>query len=127
MKHICLQTRSALVIGLAASVIFAQMAVPSQAQYAHFFREAAMTPEDIEMAKNAAATLYTKSGVKVGETATWQNTDSGAEGTVEILEVEAQGPCVTFRHLAKTKTEPKIRYYSRRCKDAGGKWVLSAN
>ncbi|WP_299852100.1 hypothetical protein [uncultured Roseovarius sp.] len=127
MKQIILKTRSALTNGVVAGCLVLGLATSSLAQYAHFFRDAAMTPEDIEMAKNAAATLYTKSGVAVGETEKWSNAKSGAEGVVEILEVEDQGPCVTFRHLAKTKSEPQIRYYSRRCKDAGGNWVLSAN
>jgi hypothetical protein len=86
-----------------------------------------MSPEDIEMAQDTAASLYTNPGVKVGEQAKWQNPESGAEGLVEILKVDNQGLCVTFRHLAATRTKSQVRYTIRRCKDAGGDWLLSAD
>ncbi len=112
---------------LVAVATFLASPHPASAQYAHFFRDAALTPADIELAQSTAATLYTKEGVKAGEKANWQNPQTGAEGYIEMLEVEDGGSCVVFRHMAKAKARDHVRYYVRKCLDDDGKWMLAPN
>ena len=111
---------------ICGALLFA-ISAPASAQFAHFFKDAALTPEDIEIVSETAAALYTKPGVQPGDQLDWNNADTGAEGRVEVLEVSDAGKCVVLRHLAKTTKKPQIRYYVRRCLDANGNWILSAN
>ena len=112
---------------LSTALVLLLLTTPAHAQFAHFARDAALTPEDISLAKDAAKSLYTKSGVKLGETRVWANEASGASGIVEVVAVEDAGKCVVLRHLASTRKKPEIRYYLRRCRDSIGNWILSAN
>jgi len=109
---------------LIAAALALGIANPASAQYGHFFNDAQMTPEDIDMASKAAEKLYSRQGVKTGDRASWDNPKSGHKGVVDVLEVE-QGPCVTIRHIAATRSSPDIRYYARRCQVSGGGWVLT--
>ncbi|MFY0691313.1 MAG: hypothetical protein JXR14_05240 [Paracoccaceae bacterium] len=112
---------------LGTALFISLFSVPSHAQFAHFARDAALTPDDIGLAKDSAKALYTKPGVQPGETLYWENEESGARGLVEVVAVEEAGRCVVLRHFANTRRKPEIRYYVRRCRDVNGRWLLSAN
>lgn len=107
-------------------ILAASLSIPgaSFGQFGHFFNDAKMTPDDIDLASQAAETLYTKSGVAPGDQARWNNPKNGHNGVIDVLEVEA-GPCVTIRHIASTVAHDDIRYYVRRCKQANEDWILS--
>lgn len=93
--------------------------------YADMFSKSGLTPEDVEAAQAAAASLYTKSGVKKGETAEWSNASSGASGRVEVTHVDSSKSCVVVQHATLAKGQQSSRVSYRRCRDAQGAWVLT--
>lgn len=98
---------------------------PSFAGIGQIFSKSGLSSQDTELASNAAKQLYTKSGVKVGDKAKWENTKSGAFGTVEVLKVERTPNCVTFRHLTTASTKRQSKLDSRRCRNSAGEWIIN--
>ena len=80
--------------------------------------------EDFNMASKAAERLYTAEGVKPGAHTTWENPRTGAQGEIEILEVE--GHCVLIKHLLRSGKQQKVRRIDvKRCRGDDGVWRLS--
>ena len=101
------------------------VASPSSAQIARLLGNSKLKPEDIELATQTAADLYTKPGVKVGDKATWANEDTGARGVVEITKVERDGTCVSFVHTTEAGVQKRTQAGSRQCRNADGTWAFS--
>jgi hypothetical protein len=106
------------------ALIFLVLALPSEAQLAKILRQTNLTPEDMALANGAAQTLFEKPGLRTGQVSSWQNSESGASGTVTVLRIEQGGACVTVRHDAQPADKPQRQFTMRRCKDSEGTWML---
>lgn len=113
-------------VGACAAVsLVLLLASPATAQMHRFLGNSKLKPEDIELATQTAANLYTKPGVKVGETATWANEKTGARGMVQITGVERNGTCVSFVHTTEAGVQKRTQAANRLCKTADGTWAFS--
>ena len=111
-------------VGLAAALIVA-MSLPASAQLSRMLSNSQLKPEDIEMATEAATLLYSRPGVRVGDTSEWSNEKTGARGVVEVTKVDQGGACVSFRHTTVAGANKQSQSASRRCRTADNTWVLS--
>ena len=84
-----------------------------------------LTPQDIEIATTTAEQLYTKPGVRAGETAEWSNEETGARGVVEITKVDQGGSCVSFRHTTVGQANRQSQSANRLCRQADNTWVFT--
>ena len=118
LKKIAIAVSAALVIGMAG---------PSMGLtgLSRILSDSDLTPDDIELATDAAESLYTKKGVASGEKARWSSAESGAFGVVKVLQVDVSENCVTFRHLIEAASKRRSRADIRRCQNADGDWVLN--
>jgi len=82
---------------------------------------------DREKMKEAAGPLYLAESPKVGETASWADSETGDFGTVELTEVfDWQGmSCRKLRHIVKIKgVRDTISLTVDRCKTKSGEWKI---
>lgn len=80
--------------------------------------------DDFGLASEAAERLYTAADVKPGARTTWQNPETGAQGEIEILEVE--GRCVLIKHLLQSAEQEQVRRIDvKRCRGDDGVWRIS--
>jgi surface antigen len=104
------------------------IAVPVQAQLNPFTRAGfELSPEDIEMLRDAAQRLYIDESVAVGTVETWSNPKSGNTGSVQLIGTfEHKGlPCRRLQHDIKVKDVANpFRYIFDRCKVPSGEWKL---
>jgi hypothetical protein len=118
-----MMTMRLLPIVLAATVVAGSSFVAAQG-IGGLVKDTGLVDADFAMMEEAAATLYRDQPGEVGSTATWQNPDTGAKGTVELTSFD--GRCVGLRHLFKPSAQAKTDgFSSRRCRNAAGDWVLS--
>lgn len=110
-----------------AGALAATLALPASAQLSRMLSDSNLTPEDIEIATATATELYSKAGVKVGETAQWSNEKTGASGVVEVTRVDTSPRCVSFVHTTEGKAKKRSQSASRRCLSADNTWLLSAD
>ena len=109
---------------VAACAVVVLLAGPATATLGSILDDTGLTPADIEMATAAAETLYARSGVKPGDSGSWENPETGAKGVVEVTGVDGAASCVSFRHLAEPASYPVRKFDMKRCKDAQNIWVL---
>ncbi len=98
---------------------------PAWAQIARLLGNSKLSPEDVELATQTAVELYTKPGVTVGETATWANEATGAQGVVEITAVDQNGTCVSFVHTTQAGVQRRTQSAGRQCRNADGTWSFA--
>jgi hypothetical protein len=99
---------------------------PANAQMSSFFRNLGLTPEEINLAGATAESLYAKTGVKSGQSASWKSETSPATGSVEVLNVTDGGRCVAFVHRVRPKPDGREQPMElRRCRSEDGKWILA--
>lgn len=100
-------------------------AAPASAQIARILSDSRLSPEDVILATETAEELYTRPGVKVGDSLTWESAKSGAKGIVEVTKVDHGGACVSFRHTTLAGVSRRSQSASRRCRTADNTWVFS--
>lgn len=118
--------RSLVLVGLVFST-FAVISLPVEARQLFSRSGFELTDKDYEIAKAAAASLYTDENAMPGDVVSWKNPESGNYGTIEMVDRHAyQGlPCVRLQHDIKiTTVETPFRYILDRCQTADGEWKL---
>lgn len=113
---------------LAAAIVAVSLGLTggvSAQSLSRMIAETGLTPQDFDILSDTARGLYETSTPVAGRTASWSNPESGSKGQVRLTAVE--GNCVDIQHLVRAKAATKDREIrSRRCKDASGKWLMSA-
>ncbi len=112
---------------LFALAVLVSLGGPAAAQVNPFADTLDLTPRDIELLKDAAATLFANDQAEVGETVTWANPASGNSGSVSLVRLfEHQGlPCRRLQHTIKQKGYADAAIYQfARCRTADGTWKL---
>ncbi|MEL6267674.1 MAG: hypothetical protein AAFR52_18880 [Pseudomonadota bacterium] len=72
----------------------------------------------------ASAELYGSEAPALGDETIWQNTETGAHGTVEIVAMSED--CIELRHLFRAKGAQQSQSYdARRCKGEDGRWLIA--
>ena len=113
-----------VIIATALSILV--VAGPASAQMSSFFRNLGLTPEEMELAGGAAESLYTKPGIRSGQTASWKSKTSQASGSVEVVGVTDAGRCVAFVHRVRPIPDGREQPMElRRCKSDDGRWILA--
>jgi hypothetical protein len=113
-------------VAIASALLFLIASDPATAQMSSFFRNLGLTPNEMDLARAAAESLYEKAGVVPGKSAEWTSETSSAAGSVEVLDVTDGGRCVRFVH--RVRPEPDARQQPmelRRCRSDEGKWILA--
>lgn len=120
-----------IAMALAAAIIAAGSAQAALAQVNPFGKwgNAGFTKEDSAMNQKAAASLYENPNVKVGDTASWQNPQSGNGGTVTATKLfkHKDMPCVALHYsfdLKDSQDKSKKELNANRCKVATGEWKI---
>ena len=121
MPRIAMRGRA---LSLAVAAVLALSAAPAQAQLSRILKETNLSPSDIAIATAAAEEVYSRPGVRVGETIEWINPETGSVGTVRVTKVEPGANCVSFRHVANARNKKERRFDMRRCKNAENNWIL---
>lgn len=84
-----------------------------------------LTPADLAMIRDAAATLYEGGTAGVGDEARWENPESGNAGSVALTRI-FQHEGMTCRQLQHRIVVPKVaephRFVSNRCEVSPGVW-----
>lgn len=110
---------------LAGALILA-LSIPVAAQnLSRMLGNSRLSPQDIEIATATAEQLYTKPGVRAGDTAQWSNEETGARGIVEITKVDQGGACVSFRHTTVGQANRQSQSANRLCRQADNTWVFT--
>lgn len=109
---------------LVSGALLLMFVLPADAQLARILRQTNLTPGDIELANGAAQVLFDRSSAAPGQRNSWQNPDTGAQGTVEVVRVEQGGNCISVRHVTQPKDKPQRVFTMRRCK-GDGVWMLA--
>ena len=123
MKKIIVAVVAALAMAIAAHTAIAQINPFGK------WAQVGFTKEDAEMNQKAAASLYEKPDVKIGEKASWQNPASGNAGTVTATRIYKYKdmPCVDLLSsldLKDSQDKSKKELKSTRCKVASGEWKI---
>lgn len=111
---------------VAAAVLWLAAGFPAVAQLNTFTKGGLdLTAEDWELLDTAASKLYLTEERPIGSTEAWSNTQSGNQGTVELIQAgERQGmPCRRLQHDIKVKdVADPFRFTVDRCKTPEGDW-----
>ena len=103
-------------------------AVGAEAQVNPFKRTGfELTPQDIELLKEAAKKLYIGEAAPVGTIEKWSNPETGNEGTVELVRTFAhkEMPCRRLQHdITISKVSDSYRFVIDRCKVPTGEWKI---
>lgn len=108
-------------IGLMVSIPTAAL---SQGQFTQWYTN--LSAQDVELARKAAVSLYEGKHPQVADQANWSSTDSGAGGTVRVVEANSDGSCIVLRHNYKEGSNlPEKMLNIRRCRKSDGLWLVS--
>jgi len=108
-------------IGLIVSVPTTAL---SQNQFTQWYTN--LSAQDVELARNAAVSLYEGEQPQVADQANWSSTESGAGGTVRIVDKNSDGKCIVLRHTYKEGSNlPEKILNIRRCRTSDGLWLVS--
>ncbi|MGI9391208.1 MAG: hypothetical protein ACR2O1_14220 [Boseongicola sp.] len=85
-----------------------------------------LTAKDVELARNAAISLYEGKQPQVADQASWSSEETGAGGTVRIIEADSDSSCIVIQHAYKEgATLPEKTLKTKRCKKSDGIWHVS--
>ena len=108
-------------IGLMVSIPTAAL---SQSQFTQWYTN--LSAQDVELARNAAVSLYEGEQPQVADQANWSSTESGAGGTVRVVETDSDGACIVLRHTYKEESNLTEKVLNiRRCRASDGLWLVS--
>lgn len=86
--------------------------------------EMGLSPADFQVLDAASKTLLSGGTPAVGAQQSWDNPETGSKGTVRVQEV--RGNCVQLQHSVQPGGADAPRQIrTRRCRDAGGNWLLT--
>jgi len=110
-------------IVLAAALSVSAAIVDAQSM-SKMIRDTGLTQEDFNLMTQTGAALYETGAPQVGPVRTWSNPDTGARGDVRLD--AAKDGCVVIHHRFEPGNDrPARQLRTRRCKDAGGTWILT--
>ncbi|MES0825928.1 hypothetical protein [Ruegeria sp. SCP11] len=86
--------------------------------------EMGLSPADFEVLSATSAAMLAGSTPRVGEESTWVNDATGSKGTIRVRDVRDN--CVHLQHFIQPEgAEQSREVRTRRCRDAGGNWILT--
>ena len=84
-----------------------------------------LSAEDVSLIRDAAISLYVDKRPALLDQASWSSEASGANGTVRIVETNADVSCILLRHeFQEGADEPQKILEIRRCRSANGDWLV---
>jgi len=96
----------------------------SQGQFTQWYTN--LSAQDVELARNAATSLYEGEQPQVADQANWSSTESGAGGTVRVVETNSDGSCIVLRHAYKEGSNLSEKMLNiRRCRASDGLWLVT--
>ena len=108
-------------IGLVVSIPTAAL---SQSQFTQWYTN--LSAQDVELARKAAVSLYEGKHPQAADQAIWSSTESGAGGTVRVVEANSDGSCIVLRHTyIEGSNLPEKMLNIRRCRTSDGLWLVT--
>ncbi len=109
---------------LTAAVILGAATVVQAKPISRIISEMGLTPADFEVVSATADAMLTGSTPRVGEESTWVNDATRSKGTILVRDVRDN--CVHLQHFIQSEGAEQTREVrTRRCRDAGGNWILT--
>lgn len=109
---------------LTAVVILGAATVVQAKPISRIIAEMGLTPADFEVVNIAADAMLAGGTPRVGEESTWVNDATGSKGTIRVRDVRDN--CVHLQHFIQPEGSDQTREVrTRRCRDAGGNWILT--
>ncbi|SLN72566.1 hypothetical protein [Ruegeria meonggei] len=86
--------------------------------------EMGLSPEDFSVVNATADAMLASGTPQVGTESTWMNETTGSKGTIRVRDVRDN--CVHLQHFIQPEGAEQTREVrTRRCRDAGGNWILT--